>query len=133
LEPDRLVAFLSGAFAVLTLLLAVLGLYGVTAYATSGRRAEFAIRLALGATPPHIVRLAVTRVSRLVVTGIIIGLAVTFWASRFVAALVYGVTPRDPLTLASATLILGSVATLAAWLPARRACRIDPAAVLREQ
>jgi putative ABC transport system permease protein len=132
LAQDRLVAMLSGFFGVLALLLAGLGLYGVTAYAVARRRTEIGIRMALGAPPAGVVRLVLARVALLVGTGVIVGAGVSLGASRFIASLLYGLAPRDPVTLAGAAITLTAVAALAGWLPAYRASRIDPAQVLRE-
>ena len=132
LAQDRLVAMLSGFFGALALLLAGLGLYGVTAYAVARRRTEIGIRMALGAPPASVVKLVLARVALLVGTGIIIGAVGSLWASQFVASLVYGLAPRDPVTLIGAAITLAVVGALAGWVPARRASRIDPAEVLRE-
>ena len=132
LTQERLTARLAGFFGALALLLAALGLYGVTSYAISGRRAEIGIRLALGARPAAIIGWVLARVSRQVGAGIVLGAALSSWASSFVAGLMYGVQPRDPATLAGSALLLSAIAALAAWPPARRAARIDPIAVLRE-
>jgi predicted permease len=132
LAQERIVALLSGFFSGVALLLAGLGLYGITAYAVSRRRAEIGIRLALGAEPRRVVRLVLSRVAILVGAGVVAGVAVSVWLSRFVAAMLYGLEPRDPMTLVTAAVTLGAVGTLAGWLPASRAARIDPADVLRE-
>jgi putative ABC transport system permease protein len=132
LAQERMVALLAGFFGALALLLAGLGLYGITSYAVSRRRPEIGIRLALGAAPGGVVRLILSRVAILVGIGVSLGAAASAWLSRFVAALVYGLEPRDPITLAFAALTLGAVGTFASWLPASRAARIDPADVLRE-
>ena len=132
ITQERLVAMLSGLFAALALLLAALGLYGVTAYAVARRRTEIGIRLALGAGPANILRLTLTRVSLLVGIGVAIGTAASLGLSRFVAALLYGLQPQDPATLAVAIAMLATVAAVAGGLPAWRAARTDPAAVLRE-
>jgi predicted permease len=129
---DRLVAALSGFFAALALLLAGLGLYGITAHAVATRRTEMGIRMALGARPEAIIRLVMRRVVALVAIGAIAGLIISFWAVRFVSSLLYGLAPHDPVTLAAAAGILGSVAMVAAWSPAWRASRLGPADVLRE-
>ncbi|MBI3402302.1 MAG: ABC transporter permease [Acidobacteria bacterium] len=131
LTQERLVAILSGFFGALALLLAGLGLYGVTAYAVFRCRREIGIRMALGAAPAGVVRLVLSRVTMLVGLGVAIGAGVSLWASRFVASLLYGLEPRDPATLVGAVLALSAVGAFAAWLPARRASRIDPAVVLR--
>jgi len=129
---ERLTALLAGVFGGLALLLAGLGLYGVTAYAVSRRRIEIGIRMALGAPPAGVVKIVLARVSRLVGVGVLVGAGTSLWASRFVGTLIYGLEPRDPVTLLGAVVALAVIAGLAAWLPARRAVRIDPAAVLRE-
>jgi ABC-type antimicrobial peptide transport system permease subunit len=131
LRQERLVATLSGFFGALALLLAGLGLYGVTSYAVSRRRTEFGIRMALGASPSRIVQLVLWRVALLVGAGVIVGAIVSLWASKFVASLLYGLEPRDPGTFASAAIVLTLVAAFAGWVPARRASRADPAITLR--
>jgi putative ABC transport system permease protein len=131
LAQDRLVALLSGFFGALALLLAALGLYGVTAYAVARRRTEIGIRIALGAEPSGVVRLVLLRVATLVGIGVAVGVGVSLWASQFVAALLYGVQPHDAATFIGAAVVLTSVAAVAAWLPAWRASRIDPAVILR--
>ncbi len=132
MAQERVVAMLSGFLGALALLLAGLGLYGVMSYAVSRRRMELGIRLALGAAPRAVVRLVLARVGLLVGAGVVAGAAASLWLSRFVAPLLYGLQPRDPVTLLGAALTLAAVGALAAWLPARRASRIDPAVVLRE-
>jgi predicted permease len=132
LTQERVIAMLSGFFGALALLLAGLGLYGVTSYAVSRRRTEIGIRMALGAEPASVVRLVLARVTLLVAVGVAVGAAVSVWASKFVATLLYGLEPRDPITLAGAAIVLGTVGALAGWLPAHRASRIDPAEVLRD-
>ncbi len=132
LVQERIVASLSGLFGGLALLLAGLGLYGVTSYAVSRRRTEIGIRMALGAAPAGVVVMVLRRVAGLVGLGVIIGGAASLWAGRFVATLLYGLQPRDPMTLAAAALVLGTIGAAAGWLPARRASRIDPAVVLRD-
>ncbi len=132
LTQERLIAMLSAFFGVLALLLAALGLYGVTSYAVIRRRGELGIRMALGASPRAVVGMVLTRTGGLVLGGILVGGVVSWWASRFVASLLFGLTPTDPATIAGAMLVLTAVAVLAGWLPARRAAHIDPAEVLRE-
>jgi len=132
LTQERLVATLSGFFGGLALLLAGLGLYGVTAYAVSRRRTEIGIRMALGAAPSGVIWLVLSRVTVLVGIGVVVGAGVSVWASQFVASLLYGLQPRDPVTLVGSAVTLAAVGALAGWLPARRASRIDPAEVLRD-
>ena len=115
------------------LLLAGLGVYGVTSYAVSTRRAEIGIRMALGAEPAGVVRLVLVRVFVLVALGVIIGTAASVWSSQFIASLLYDLQPRDAVTLASAAVTLAAVGAVAGWLPAHRASRIDPAQVLRDR
>jgi predicted permease len=129
---ERLVALLAGFFGALALLLAGLGLYGVTSYAVSRRRTEIGIRMALGAAPAGVVRLVLRRVAILMGVGVVAGAGASLWASRFVAALLYGTQPWDVSTLAAAVVVLAVIGALAGFLPARRAARIDPARVLRE-
>jgi predicted permease len=129
---ERLTAQLAGFFAALALLLAGLGLYGVTAHAISRRRKEIGIRLALGAIPMRVMSLVLARVWVLMAVGIVAGTAISLWASTFVGGLIYGLPPRDPVTLVGAALVLFGVATFAGWFPARRAARTDPGSVLRE-
>lgn len=131
LAQERMVAWLSGFFGALALLLAGLGLYGVTAYAVTRQRAEIAIRLALGAPSGGVVRLVLSRVTLLVTLGIVVGTGVSLWMSTLVATLLYGLEPRDPVTLAGAAITLAAVGAIAGWLPAHRASRIDPLEVLR--
>jgi ABC-type antimicrobial peptide transport system permease subunit len=132
LTQERIVAMLSSFFGALALLLAGLGLYGVTSYAVNRRRTEIGIRMALGAAPGGVVRMVLRRVALLVGLGLVAGAAASLWAAKFVGPLVYGLQPRDPLTLTVAALVLATIGAMAGWLPARRAARIDPARVLRE-
>ena len=132
IAQERLVATIAGFFGGLALLLAALGLYGVTAYGVNRRRTELGIRLALGSRPANVVTLVLGRVAVLVGTGLFIGIGASLWASRFVESLLYDITPRDPLTLTLSALVLVVTSAVAAWLPAWRAGRIDPARLLRD-
>jgi predicted permease len=129
---ERLLAMLSGFFGVLALLLAAIGLYGATTYAVSQRRMELGIRMALGATPGGVIRLVLRRVAVLVTLGVLVGSVVSLWAAHYVGSLLYGLHPRDPVTIATAAATMALFAGAAGWLPARRAARTDPALVLRE-
>ncbi len=124
---------LLSAFAVLALALAGAGIYGVVSYAVNTRTREFGIRLALGASAGGIYRLVIFRVLRLVTVGIIIGLVGAWMLSRLLATQLYGVSNTDPETYIATTGVLTLLATLAAYLPARRAARIDPAAAIRSE
>src|SRR5436190_16928439 len=108
---ERVIAMVSGFFGGLALLLAGLGLYGVTSYAVNRRRTEIGIRMALGAAPGGVIRLVLRRVVMLVSVGVIVGAGVSVWASQFVATLLYGMQPRDPLTLIGAASVLVAVGT----------------------
>jgi predicted permease len=132
LMRDRLLASLSASFGALALLLAAIGLYGVTSYAVNLRRVEIGIRMALGATRGSVIRLVLARVSILIGGGIVAGVAIGAWASRFVATLLYGLEPGDPATMVASVAALALVSALAGWLPANRASRLDPTEVLRE-
>ena len=140
LIQERLVAIMSAFFGGLALLLAGLGLYGVTSYAVSRRRTEIGIRMALGAAPASVVRIVLQRVALLVTCGLVAGLALVggfiLFGERIgrqsVASLLYGIELRDPVTFAGAAVVLTLIGGLAGWIPARRASRIDPAAVLRQ-
>jgi putative ABC transport system permease protein len=132
LTRERLLATLSASFGVLALMMAAVGLYGVTSYAVSLRRTEIGIRMALGATRGSVIRLVLARVSILVGTGMVVGLAIGAWASRFVATLLYGLEPGDPGTLVASAATLALIGAVAGWLPANRASRLDPTRVLRD-
>jgi ABC-type antimicrobial peptide transport system permease subunit len=132
LTRERVMAQLAGCLGVLALTLAGLGLYGVTAFAVSRRRSEVAVRIAIGALPTSVIAAVLGRVWLLVGLGVILGSAVSVWASRFVGGLVYGVAPHEPATILGAAVVLCATSTAAAWLPARRAARMDPVAVLRD-
>lgn len=127
---ERLFAQLLSGFGVITLLLACIGLYGVTALSVSRRRAEMGIRLALGARPDAVLGLVLRRVLLLATLGIAIGLGLTWFAGPLIESFLYGLEPFDPWTLVGAGAALFTMASLAGWLPARRASRTDPLEVL---
>ena len=126
-----MVAMLSGFFGALALLLAALGLYGVSSYAVSRRRPEIAVRMALGATSGGVVWLVLRRVAVLIAIGGGLGIGLSVWAAKFVGALLFRVDARDPIMLAGAGAVLIAVGLFAGWLPARAASRMDPTAALR--
>jgi predicted permease len=132
MAQERTVAALSGFFGGLAVLIAGLGLYGVTAHAVSRRRAEIGIRLALGAAPGQVVRLILSRVAVLGGIGIGVGAGLSIWASAFAGSLLYGLTPRDPVAILGAAVTLAGVALVAGGLPASRAAKVDPMSVLRD-
>jgi predicted permease len=117
---------LLGAFSVIALVLATAGLYGVISYTVSQRTRELGIRMALGAQPADVVKLVMRQGTRLAALGLGAGLAGAFGLSRFMEGLLYGVSTKDPLTFGSLALLLGIIALLATWMPARRASRVDP-------
>jgi putative ABC transport system permease protein len=129
---ERLIAMLSAFFGGLALLLAAVGLYGVVAHAVRARQREIGLRMALGAAPSSIVRLVFQRVGVLIAAGLVLGLAGSLWAARFVEVLLFRLEARDPVTFAGAAAVLVAVGVVAAWMPARRAARLDPSTVLRE-
>jgi putative ABC transport system permease protein len=130
-DPPRFVMMLLGAFAVLALALAAVGIYGMLSYAVSHRRREFGIRLALGARPSGVLRLIVREGLTLVLAGCAIGVAATFVAGRSLAGFLFEVKPWDTVTLGGVLAVVIGVATLACLVPGRRAAAEDPAGALR--
>ena len=124
---------LLGLFAVTATLIATCGIYGLMAYAVTQRRREIGVRMALGAERRDVLRLVLTRALRIVVAGLIVGLAGAVAVTRVLQTFLFGVTPTDPIAFTIVTLLLMAVGLLAAWLPARRATRIDPCAALRAE
>ncbi|WP_309896462.1 ABC transporter permease [Archangium sp.] len=122
----RMNLVLLGSFAVIALVLATAGLYGVISYTVSQRTRELGIRMALGAQPADVVKLVMRQGALLAVLGLGAGLVGAFGLSRFLEGLLYGVSTTDPLTFGSLALLLGAIALLATWMPARRASRVDP-------
>jgi predicted permease len=122
-----------GVFAVVALLVAGIGVYGVVAYWVSARSREIGIRLALGATKRQVARLVVGQTTRLVAIGAVLGLAGGIVAGRAAESLLFETRATDPLALAAVAALLALVGTVAAWLPSRRATRTDPVAVLRAE
>jgi putative ABC transport system permease protein len=131
LIQERMIAKLSGFFGVLALLLASIGLYGVMSYAVVRRTNEIGIRMALGAATGDVLRQILRETLFLVVTGIVLGTAAALSLTRLVKAMLFGLTPNDPVTIAFGTLLLLAVALMAGYLPARRAARVDPLVALR--
>jgi predicted permease len=120
-------------FACLALGLAAIGIYGVIAFLVSQSRREVGIRMALGATPRKILMLIVRQGAFVALTGVALGLGGALLVTRFMSALLFDVRPRDPLTFASIAMVLGLVALLASYVPARRAARVDPMISLRSE
>jgi ABC-type antimicrobial peptide transport system permease subunit len=121
------------AFGVVALLLAVVGLYGVKSYLVSQRTREIGIRMALGAERRRVLWLVLREAAVLAGAGIAVGVAVALVVVRYVQAQLYGLSATDPRTLAAAAVVLGAVALLAGYVPARRATVIDPMLALRTE
>ncbi|HWA41255.1 MAG TPA: ADOP family duplicated permease, partial [Gemmatimonadales bacterium] len=130
---SRTSAALIGSFAGVALLLSMIGVYGVMAYVVAQRQREIGVRLALGATPGTIRGLVLTQGGRLAAWGVAIGLALALALGRFLRALLFEVSAYDPGTLVAVPVVLGVMAILACWLPARRAVRLDPLVVMRAE
>jgi predicted permease len=131
LQQERVIAKLSSLFGSLALLLACVGLYGLLSYEVSRRTREIGIRMALGARPLDVVRNVVRQGMLLAGIGCAVGLAAAFGVGRLLAKMLYGVKPGDPATLLSVSVLLLGVALVAAFVPARRATRVDPMVALR--
>lgn len=132
-RQQRLVALLSSLFGGLALVLAMVGLYGVTAYSVARRRSEIGIRMALGARAGTVVWLVLRGVAVLTLAGIALGLWASLAAGRLVESLLYGIEPNDAWHIAAAALLLGIASAMAAYLPARSASRLNPVEALREE
>jgi ABC-type antimicrobial peptide transport system permease subunit len=127
----RLYSAFFAFFAAVSLLLAAVGVYGLTAYAVGQRRQEIGIRVALGARSRDVVRMVVGRSMRLTFVGLAIGLMAAFALARPLAVLLFELSPHDVMTFLAVPAILAAISFLASWLPARRAARIDPLEALR--
>jgi predicted permease len=132
LAPTRSSMVLVAVFATVALILAVVGVFGVLSYTVAQQAPEFGIRLALGASVNGVLWLVLGRGLLPVAIGVGLGVAGAVGLSRFLRGLLFGVTPTDPLTLGAVTLLLLVTAAIAAYVPARRATRVDPVQVLRE-
>ena len=131
LYQERLFAGLSSLFGLLALALACIGLYGLLSYEVTRRTREIGIRMALGARHREIRSLVVRRGLLLTLSGAVIGIAVAAGVTRYLETLLYGVRPTDPWTFVGVVILLGIVALVACYLPARRAMRVDPMVALR--
>ena len=133
LVQERLIAMLAGVFGLVGLLLAMIGLYGVLSYLVAQRRAEFGIRLAIGASRGSVLGLVMKDVAVILAGGLAAGVAVSLPGLTLLERLLYGLEPRDAVTMSLAACVVAAVVALAGYVPARRATRIDPAVALRTE
>ena len=133
LTRRRFSTLLLSTFAAVALVLSAIGIYGVMAYSVTQRTQEIGIRMALGAQPGRIMRMVVRHSFILTVVGVLIGLGSAFALTRVMSSLLYGVSATDVLTFSIPPLVLGLVALLASYFPARRAARVDPTIALRSE
>ena len=132
-NQERAVASLAGLFGIVALLLAAVGLYGVTAYTVAQRTQEIGIRMALGADRVNVVRMVLAGASKRVLAGLILGVPLAIGAGRLISAQLYGVSSWDPMALGIAAMALAISAFFAAVIPARRAASISPMKALRTE
>jgi len=132
-EQPRFAALVFGSLSSLAAILAVLGIYGVLSYVVQQQSNEIGIRMALGAETGAVVRAVLRRGLLMAAAGLALGAAAAFAVSRVVRSLLFEVSPMDPATLVGVAVLILAAATLASWLPARRASRVDPMVALREQ
>ena len=133
MAPTRFLVFLMGSFSAIALLVAVTGLFGVIAYAVQTRTAELGTRMALGAERARIMTMVLRQGALLTGLGIVVGIVGALILARFIESMVFGVSPTDPTGLVVTALVLGAVSILACCAPARWACSLDPAQVLRTE
>jgi predicted permease len=133
LTDQRMNADIAGSFGLLGLLLACTGIFSVMSYTVSRRLREFGIRMAIGATASELSNQVLRETGRLLCVGLAIGLILAWSLAKILSSILYGVGTHDPLTFTAIPLVLAAIGLLAAWLPARRASRVDPMAVLREE
>jgi predicted lysophospholipase L1 biosynthesis ABC-type transport system permease subunit len=131
LLQERTISQLAGFFSLSALTLACLGLYGILSYGVARRTREIGLRMALGAQRYSVLSMVIRRGMVLVLVGCGLGVILAIALTRIVSSLLYGITPTDPLTFALTVLLLGAVAFVSCWLPARRAAGIDPMTALR--
>jgi ABC-type antimicrobial peptide transport system permease subunit len=122
----------AGIFAVIALVLAATGIYGVLSYRTQLRTHEIGVRVALGASRVDVLRLVLMQGVWLTTIGLVLGLVLSFGMTRFIAGLLFGISANDPVTVVGVIVLLGAVALLACYIPAHRAIRTDPVAAIRQ-
>jgi ABC-type antimicrobial peptide transport system permease subunit len=130
---ERTLAGLSGVFGAMGALLAAMGLYGLLAYTVTHRRREIGVRMALGATRANVVRVVAGSALAWVLVGLVLGVPAAVWSQRFAAAMIENLPINDPLPVAFSILAMTAVAIVAAYVPARRAARVQPVEVLRHE
>ena len=133
MSQERIFASLSAAFGVLALVLATVGIYGIMAYTVSRRTNEIGVRMALGAQRRQMLWMVLRETSWMAWIGIGVGLFAAFGLTRFLGTMLYGLKAADPLTLIGACCLLFAAATLAGWVPARRAAGVQPMQALRHE
>ncbi|MGH9695200.1 MAG: FtsX-like permease family protein, partial [Bryobacteraceae bacterium] len=133
ISNERAFAALSAGLGLLALILAAVGIYGVIAYSVARRTGEIGIRMALGAQRGQVLRMILLESLLLTIAGVAIGIVAAAGLTRYVAAMLYGLKPYDPITIAGVVLVMLAVALFAAWWPARRASHLDPMAALRHE
>ena len=133
MAPTRFSLVLIGVFAIVAVVLAAIGLYGVLAGIVRQRTSEIGVRMAFGASTGTIFKQFIGQGLRLSVVGVVVGLIAAFWLTRWMASMLVGVTPTDPPTYVAIALLFVTIAALASWLPARRAARLNPVVALRDE
>ncbi len=133
ISQERSFALLASGLALMAVLLSCIGLYGLMAYSVSHRTGEIGIRMALGATPANVAWPILRSAFVTGVAGVALGLPAVAAGARIVRSYLFGVEPYDPATVAAAVVLLLGIAVLAAWIPARRAARVDPMVALRHE
>jgi ABC-type antimicrobial peptide transport system permease subunit len=133
LSRERLFVALTSAFGALALALASIGIYGVMAHGVSRRTSEIGLRIALGAERRKVLAMVLREASTMAGVGALMGVAAALALSGFIRAMLFGITPTDPLTVGGAVLAMMTVALLAGWVPAWRASRLDPMTALRHE
>jgi putative ABC transport system permease protein len=132
-SSQRFNSILLTAFAALALLLSAIGIYGVMSHLVTQRTQEIGIRMALGARRAQVLNLVVGHAFRLTMAGVVVGLALSLALTRYLATMLYGVTPHDAWTFCSVAVLLTAVALISSYIPALRATRVDPADALRSE